>query len=100
MSKGGRPTLAVQSVRVQLTLTLRPGEDDDLIAFFEKVPVGGRAQAVIDALRGVGPAAPPVAEVGQGAGDGGETADAVAGVVEDGGEGGSTVEDELLSLLL
>jgi hypothetical protein len=41
---------------IRITLSLRPGEDDDLLAFFETIPAGGRARAVMTALRqgGVG----------------------------------------------
>ena len=54
----GRPPLAVPSRLVRITLSLRPGEDDDLLDFFDAIPPGGRAQAVVVALRqgGVGPA--------------------------------------------
>lgn len=52
----GRPPLAVVVQRIQLTLSLREGEDDDLIAFFAHHPPRKRAQAVVVALRqgGVG----------------------------------------------
>jgi hypothetical protein len=36
---------------LRLTLTLRPGEDDDLIAFFNDIPDGLRSAAVKQALR-------------------------------------------------
>ena len=48
---GGRPPLPEQTVVVRVALFLRPGEDDDLIAFFAPVPVRRRAGAVKQALR-------------------------------------------------
>ena len=36
----GRPPLDVPARLIRITLSLRPGEDDDLLAFF--VPVAGR----------------------------------------------------------
>jgi hypothetical protein len=49
-----RPRLAVRPVRQKLTLCLRPGEDDDLIAYLNQAQVEGvaLAQAVIAAMRG------------------------------------------------
>ena len=47
----GRPPLAIPSRLVRITLSLRPDEDDDLLAFFDAIPPGGRAQAVMIALR-------------------------------------------------
>ncbi len=47
----GRPRSLVQPVIVRVALYLRPGEDDDLIRFFEPVPVRLRAGAVKQALR-------------------------------------------------
>jgi hypothetical protein len=47
----GRPLLAIPTRLVRITLSLRPGEDDDLLAFFSRLPPGGRAQAVVTALR-------------------------------------------------
>jgi hypothetical protein len=38
-------------VRILIRLTLRPGRDDDLIAFFENLPPGHRASAVMTAMR-------------------------------------------------
>lgn len=54
--KTGRPPLAAPARLFRLTLSLRPGEDDDLIAFFDELPAGSRARAVVTALRqgGVG----------------------------------------------
>lgn len=46
-----RPKLAVPVRRYYINLTLREGEDDDLIAFLEHVPVRQRVRAVKDALR-------------------------------------------------
>ena len=53
MSQGGRgrPPLDVEIVRVQITLSLRRGRDDDLIAFFDSLPRGARATAVMAAMR-------------------------------------------------
>jgi hypothetical protein len=39
---------------VQVKLSLRPGEDDDLIEFFDQVPVRLRVAAVKQALRSGG----------------------------------------------
>lgn len=52
----GRPSLDVPARLVRITLSLRPGEDDDLLAFFDGLPIGSRARAVVTALRqgGVG----------------------------------------------
>lgn len=47
----GRPLSAMKPVVVRVALHLRPGEDDDLIAFFAPVPVRLRASAVKQALR-------------------------------------------------
>jgi hypothetical protein len=47
----GRPPSCVKPVVVRVALYLRPGEDDDLIAFFTPVPVRLRASAVKQALR-------------------------------------------------
>lgn len=53
-NKRGRPRLPARARRVQITLSLRWGKDDDLLAFFDRLPEGQRAQAVMDALRGSG----------------------------------------------
>jgi hypothetical protein len=55
----GRPPLDVPARLIRITLSLRPGEDDDLLVFFDRLPAGGRARAVVTALRqgGVGEAA-------------------------------------------
>jgi hypothetical protein len=50
----GRPKLAEPAIVYRLALTLRPGEDDDLIAFFDAVPLRGRPAALKQALRGNG----------------------------------------------
>ncbi len=52
----GRPPLDVPARLIRITLSLRPGEDDDLLAFFDQLPAGSRARAVVTALRqgGVG----------------------------------------------
>ena len=47
----GRPRLAVPVHRFHINLTLREGEDDDLIAFFSKIPARQRVVAVKMALR-------------------------------------------------
>jgi hypothetical protein len=49
MTRGGRPRR--ETVIVWLKLRLHPGEDDDLIDFFASLPEGGRARAVVMALR-------------------------------------------------
>ncbi|MCP4428263.1 MAG: hypothetical protein GY803_27560 [Chloroflexi bacterium] len=46
-----RPRLNKPSKVVRLALSLREGEDDDLIAFFQRIPARGRARAVMTALR-------------------------------------------------
>lgn len=46
-----RPSLDCTVHQFKLTLSLREGEDDDLIAFFERIPPRGRARAVVTALR-------------------------------------------------
>ena len=53
MAKRGRPrSVRSASARfVRLKLSLYPGEDDDLIAFFESIPLGLRAASVKRALR-------------------------------------------------
>lgn len=49
-----RPRLAQRAVRIQVNMNLRPGEDDDLIAFFERIPLRLRVAAVKQALRSGG----------------------------------------------
>lgn len=46
-----RPTLDERPQHYRLTLCLRPGEDDDLIAWLDSLPGRGRASAVVAALR-------------------------------------------------
>ncbi len=50
----GRPVLKVRPRYFQLKLALRPGEDDDLIAWLDALPARGRARAVVTALRAGG----------------------------------------------
>ncbi|MBN1890435.1 MAG: hypothetical protein JW850_20750 [Thermoflexales bacterium] len=50
----GRPRLAQASLRISIDLRLRPGEDDDLIAYFQSVPPRQRAPVVKSALRSGG----------------------------------------------
>ena len=47
----GRPPASVQPIVVRVALYLRPGEDDDLIAFFAPIPIRLRTSAVKQALR-------------------------------------------------
>jgi hypothetical protein len=47
----GRPTNEVETIRVHIQLSLRPGRDDDLITFFAALPRGYRASAVMAAMR-------------------------------------------------
>ncbi len=49
-----RPRSEIPALIVPVKLSLRPGEDDDLIAFFERVPARLRAAAVKQALRSGG----------------------------------------------
>ena len=46
-----RPRLGITVHQVRLTLSLREGEDDDLIDFMQRLPYRGRAAAVKTALR-------------------------------------------------
>lgn len=46
-----RPSLETPSQIYRVTLCLRPGEDDDLITFLDRLPPRGRAGAVIAAMR-------------------------------------------------
>ena len=48
-NRGGRPKK--ETTIVQISLSLHPGEDDDLIDFFASLPKRGRAKAVVAALR-------------------------------------------------
>ncbi len=49
-----RPRSDTQALIVQVKLSLRPGEDDDLIAFFDRIPARLRVAAVKQALRSGG----------------------------------------------
>lgn len=49
-NKGGRPAQP-DRVRIQIKLSLRKGEDADLIAWFAQIPEGYRPKAVMTALR-------------------------------------------------
>lgn len=49
-----RPRAATQAIVVQVKLSLHPGEDDDLLKFFEQVPPRLRVAAVKQALRSGG----------------------------------------------
>lgn len=51
MKPRGRPRLPEQAVVLNLKLRLRPGVDDDLIAFFSQVPLRYRAGAAKTAMR-------------------------------------------------
>ena len=46
-----RPKLNCQVLRFYINLTLREGEDDDLIDFFERIPERQRVKAIKLALR-------------------------------------------------
>ena len=48
-NRGGRPKK--ETIIVQISLSLHPGEDHDLIDFFASLPIRGRAKAVVAALR-------------------------------------------------
>lgn len=49
-----RPPLPNPPRHYRLTLCLRAGEDDDLIAFLDRLPERGRAAAVAAAMRAGG----------------------------------------------
>ena len=51
-----RPKLNTPLRRFYINLTLREGEDDDLIAFFERIPERQRVLAIKLALRTGNPA--------------------------------------------
>jgi len=51
MTQRGRPRLPVPAVVLNLKLRLRPGVDDDLIAFFGQIPPRHRAGAAKAAMR-------------------------------------------------
>jgi len=50
----GRPRLDCPVKQVRITLSLRSGEDDDLLTFFTGLPNGRRAAALKIALRAGG----------------------------------------------
>ncbi len=50
----GRPKLDCQVKQVRITLSLRTGEDNDLLSFFAGLPNGQRAAALKIALRAGG----------------------------------------------
>ena len=50
-SKRGRPKLDCKVYQIRFTLSLRDGEDDDLLFFFSEIPERGRAAAWKAALR-------------------------------------------------
>jgi hypothetical protein len=47
----GRPKLDCHVRQIRVTLSLRDGEDDDLLLFFRGIPNGRRAAALKSALR-------------------------------------------------
>jgi len=47
----GRPARSEPLVRIVLSLRLRVGEDDDLIAFFQAIPSRQRSQRIKQTLR-------------------------------------------------
>ena len=47
----GRPRLKSRTRLIRITLSLRPGEDEDLLAYFDRVPAGKRAETVKEVLR-------------------------------------------------
>jgi len=49
--RGGRPPLDTEVIRVRVTLSLRVGEDDDLIAWFAQLPARQRPRHLKRALR-------------------------------------------------
>ena len=46
-----RPRLEFETVIIRTSISLRPGEDNDLIAFFEKIPPRKFAAAIKKAMR-------------------------------------------------
>lgn len=50
----GRPKLECHVQQIRVTLSLRDGEDDDLLWFFSNIPNGRRAAALKVALRAGG----------------------------------------------
>ena len=53
-SKRGRPKLDCKVHQIRFTLSLREGEDDDLLLFFSDIPERRRAAALKAALRAGG----------------------------------------------
>jgi len=53
-SKRGRPKLECKVHQIRFTLSLREGEDDDLLFFFAGIPERRRAAALKAALRAGG----------------------------------------------
>ncbi|MPN07918.1 hypothetical protein SDC9_155190 [bioreactor metagenome] len=53
-AKRGRPKLNCRVHQVRFTLSLREGEDDDLLSFFVDIPERRRAAALKSALRAGG----------------------------------------------
>lgn len=47
----GRPPNTVETIHISIRLSLHPGRDDDLLAFFAALPPGSRATAVMAAMR-------------------------------------------------
>lgn len=47
----GRPRLEAPAVQIRVTLSLHPGYDADLLAFFAPIPPGMRAATIKLALR-------------------------------------------------
>jgi hypothetical protein len=56
----GRPRLEAPTSHIKLTLSLRPGEDDDLQAWFDRLPPRERAARVKAALRQGGVSHAPI----------------------------------------
>lgn len=54
LNQGGRPTLeelGIERSIVRITLTLYEGEDDDLIDWFDSIPIRKRPKSIKKALR-------------------------------------------------
>ena len=70
MKRTGRPAQVIPPIEVHIHLRLRPGEDDDLIAFFRNPEMRCMARAVKAALRMGGmpssPAETPMVDDGAG----------------------------------
>lgn len=56
-----RPRQTQQVITLNTKITLRPGEDDDLLGWFATIPPRERAKAIITALRQGGVTAVSVA---------------------------------------